>query len=132
MRKSKDLNELSDTIHPISLSDNIKILSLLLLLFVSLTFQWHILLIYSINVNIKHSNLLAYHKKDRFFIDGHSRNINVSSQFKGNHYISESVSGAKFLRLLRHFAYTVHFQSIIFFGNSKINFCSFGSILNVF
>ena len=53
LRKSKDLNELSDTTDLIFLNDNITILSLLLLLFVSLTFLWHVSLIYSINVNIK-------------------------------------------------------------------------------
>lgn len=67
LRKSKDLNELSDTTDPILLSDSIKVLSILLLLFVPLTFRWHILLIYSINVKIKNSNLLVYRERDRFF-----------------------------------------------------------------
>ena len=53
LRKLMDLNWLSDTIDLIFLNDNINILSVLLLLFVSLTFLWHISLIYSINVRIK-------------------------------------------------------------------------------
>ena len=76
-----DLNELSDTIDLIFLNDNINILSVLLLLSVSLTFLWHISLIYSINVRIKIKFNRISQEKSFFLINDYLQNISVSSQF---------------------------------------------------